>query len=225
MALFTALVDPRPGEVILDVGGYPATWTAQPQRARRVDCLNVHPIEWDSPAFPGHCIETLLGDGCALDLKDDSYDIVFSNSVIEHVGDWERQGAFAAEARRVGKRLWIQTPALECPLEPHYLAPFVHWLPVAMRRRLLRWFTPWGWMTRPSREEIDDTIAHTRLLSKKQMKTLFPDCRIITERLLWAIPKSYIACRTGDNPASRRTGLINQQAVRRSSAPCRGPDE
>jgi hypothetical protein len=56
-------------------------------------------------------------------MSDQEYDIAFSNSVIEHVGDWERQAAFASEIRRVGKNLWIQTPAKECPIEPHYLAP------------------------------------------------------------------------------------------------------
>ncbi len=53
--------------------------------------------------------------------------VVFSNSVIEHVGTWEDQQAFAAEVRRVGRRLWV--PAYECPIEPHYLAPLVHYLP------------------------------------------------------------------------------------------------
>ena len=196
MLKFEQIIDPQAGDAVLDVGGFPRTWIARPQTTRRIDCLNVHPIEWDAAAHPDHRITTTVGDGCALEHGDQSYEIVFSNSVIEHVGDWERQRAFADEVRRVGNRLWIQTPALECPLEPHYLAPFVHWLPIGVRRRVLRWLTPWGWMTRPSQDTVDEAIAFTRLISKKQMRELFPDCEIMTERLLWILPKSYVAYRT-----------------------------
>lgn len=38
-------------------------------------------------------------------------------------------------------------------------------------------------------------VDYTRLLTKSEMKRLFPDCRIITERMLWVIPKSHIALR------------------------------
>ena len=195
MARFEQLVRPKADDVVLDVGGYPETWTARPQLTRRVDCMNIHDVDWDASSAPDHRITTNIGDGCALEHADESYAIVFSNSVIEHVGDWQQQCAFAEEARRVGRNLWIQTPAFACPLEPHYLAPFVHWLPVAIRRRVLRWLTPWGWMEKPSQKKVDATIAFTRLLTKKQMKQLFPDCIILTERLFWILPKSYVAYR------------------------------
>lgn len=201
MNKFEAVVQPQVDDLVLDVGGYPGTWTERPQRTRRIDCLNIHPVNWDSEAAPDHQITTATGDGCALEFGEDDYDILFSNSVIEHVGDWENQRRFAGEARRVGKKLWIQTPAFACPLEPHYLAPFVHWLPVRIRRRLLRWFTPWGWMTKPSQEKVDETIAFTRLLRRKQIEQLFPDCTIFTERMLGIIPKSYVAYRV-DEPGT-----------------------
>ncbi len=203
MEKFEQIIQPDPGMKLLDVGGYPATWTSRPQLPTRIDCLNIHPVKWDDSDSPDHRITTGLGNGCALDLPDESYDILFSNSVLEHVGDWHRQRAFAEEARRVGKRLWIQTPALECPLEPHYFAPFVHWLPVSIRRRVLRWATPWGWIAKPTQEEVDETIAFTQLLTRKQMEELFPECVILTERLFWVIPKSYVAYRCeGDQAGS-----------------------
>jgi hypothetical protein len=161
----------------------------------------------------------MIGDGCALEQADRSYDILFSNSVIEHVGDWERQQAFAREVRRVGKKIWIQTPAFECPIEPHYLAPIVHWLPVAIRRRLLRWITPWGWLTKPSQEKIDETISLTRLLSKKQVKELFPDCVILTERLFRVFPKSYIVFRTDAGQETSVSGTSDRPVVSPNSHP------
>jgi len=140
-------------------------------------------------------LELVAGDACDLKYEDSSFDLVYSNSVIEHVGDFSRQKLFAEEARRVGGDLWVQTPAQECPLEPHYMAPFVHWLPVRVRRKLLRWFTPWGWLTKPDQKKIDVTIQYTQLLTKSQFITLFPDCEIYEEKLLGIIPKSYTAYR------------------------------
>ncbi len=195
ICLFEQIIKPSAGDVMLDVGGYPWFWTKSPQRAKRIDCVNLHTVNWKPESCPEHRITMQIGDGCALEYADSDYDILFSNSVIEHVGDWNRQQAFAREARRVGKRLWIQTPAYECPFEPHYLAFFVHWFPISIRRKLLRWFTPWGWMAKPNQEEIDKSINFTQLLTRKQMTQLFPDCQIITERLFVIFPKSYIAIR------------------------------
>lgn len=192
---FVETIHPVATDVILDVGGVPEQWLAIPQTAARIECLNVDKINWDNTKSPGHRITSVIGDGCNLGYTDKSYDILFSNSVIEHVGDWEHQQRFAHEVRRVGRKLWIQTPAFECPLEPHFLAPFVHWLPKIVRRRILRWLTPWGWIERPDQAKIDQTIAMTRLLTKRQVKELFPDCNIRTERLFVLFPKSYIAWR------------------------------
>lgn len=195
MAQFEAIMRPDRETAVLDVGGYPGTWTGQSQSSKRIDILNVHEIDWDASEFPNHDIKLLVGDGCQLDFENNSYGILFSNSVIEHVGDWDQQKRFASETRRVGKKLWIQTPAWECPIEPHFLCPFVHWLPVCLRRRVLRWFTPWGLMSKPSQNKIDETIESTRLLTKKQFCELFPDCVTLTERLFFIFPKSYVAYR------------------------------
>jgi Methyltransferase domain len=193
---FDEAMQPASNDLILDVGGVPNQWLASPQKAARIDCINVYEIEWDAASAPNHRITSTLGDGCHLSFPDRSYDIVYSNSVIEHVGDWESQKKFANEVRRVGKKLWIQTPAFECPIEPHFLAPFVHWLPVPIRRRLLRWFTPWGWIEKPDKAKVDRIIATTELLSRRQVRELFPDCNIRTERLFFLFPKSYIAWRS-----------------------------
>lgn len=195
MEKFESIINPSISDTLLDVGGYPNTWTARPQRTKRIDCLNIHDVHWEALDYPNHQINTVIGDGCSLEYNDNSFDILFSNSVIEHVGDWENQKRFAAEACRVARKIWVQTPAFECPIEPHFLAPFVHWLPVRIRRRVLRRFTLWGWIEKPSKEAIEEAIAFTQLLSKKRFRELFPDCTIITERLFFLFPKSYTAYR------------------------------
>ena len=74
-------------------------------------------------------VRYVQGDACALPFADGEFDIVFSNAVIEHVGDRERQRLFVAEALRVGRRVFITTPNRRFPVEVHTRLPFVHWLP------------------------------------------------------------------------------------------------
>ena len=193
--LFLRLMRPRLSDILLDVGGYPEFWMSHPQPVKRIDTLNLQAVPWSPQHTPNRDIRTLVGDGCALAMADKIYDIGFSNSVIEHVGSWERQLQFASEIRRVAKALWVQTPAYECPIEPHYLTPFVHYLPRSFQKLMLRWCTLWGWIERPNADQINSMVETTRLVRKSEMRQLFPDCEIVTERMLWIIPKSYIAIR------------------------------
>jgi hypothetical protein len=151
---FQELLNPGGDDTLLDIGGYPGDWTAYPPMVGRIDILNLQPVRFDQGSFPDHNIQTLIGDGRNLEAADSSYDIVFSNSVIEHLGNLKDQQRFANEVRRVGKALWIQTPAKEFFFEPHYLAPFLHWLPRSAQSQLARNFTLWGWMQRPTRLEV-----------------------------------------------------------------------
>ena len=193
--LFLRLLKPVASDIILDVGGYPWVWTSHPHPVKRIDTLNIHEVSWRADSSPAHDIRVLIGDGCSLAMPDESYDIGFSNSVIEHVGSWDRQQQFASEIRRVARYLWVQTPAYEFPFEPHYMTPFIHYIPRSIQKKILRWWTLWGWIERPTRDQINFMVETTRLLRKSEMQQLFPDCEIITEKILWIIPKSYIAIR------------------------------
>ena len=192
---FETLLCLKPTDRLLDVGGHPQTWITRPQIVSQVDCLNIVAISFDTSLYQHHKIQMMVGDGCELPMKASSYDVVFSNSVIEHVGGWSDQVKFASEVRRVGQRLWIQTPAYECFIEPHLLAPFIHWLPMPYRKKLARRFTLWGLLEKPSQTEIDKFVSGVQLLRKRQMADLFPDCEIITERMFFIFPKSHIAVR------------------------------
>lgn len=194
-AWFIRLLSPQLTQRLLDVGGHPGFWRQYAPILQSIDTLNVYSVEWNDAIFPDHHIRTMVGDGCALQFADKHYDIAFSNSVIEHVGSWEKQQAFAKEIRRVGKSIWVQTPAFGCPIEPHYLAPFVHWLPKKVQLKIVRWVTPWGLIQRPSVKQVNKMVETTRLLKKREIQILFPDCKIYTEHLLGIIPKSYVAVR------------------------------
>jgi len=193
--LFLEYLKPQKSDILLDVGGYPWFWLSHPQPVAQIDVLNIHKIDWDASQHPNYNIKTIIGDGCSLNLPDKSYDIGFSNSVIEHVGSWEKQKRFAAEIRRVANAIWVQTPAFECPIEPHYIAPCIHYFPPNVQKKIIRWTSVWGWLERPDKNKINEMVENTRLLRKSEMIELFPDCKIITEKLFGLIPKSYIAVR------------------------------
>jgi len=172
---------------VLDVGGTPSTWSGV---KLPVTVLNREPPHsWDDNSS----VDFVLGDGTRMDYADGAFEVVYCNSVIEHLGSYERQAKLADEIRRVGAGYWVQTPALCFPIEPHYLTPLVHWLPRRARRRVLP-YTIWGLVSRPSREYMDAMIDEIRLVTKRELTELFPDATIIPERFAGLV-KSWIVVR------------------------------
>jgi SAM-dependent methyltransferase len=115
------------GAKVLDVGCGPLGLRAlEPE----LDVTGVDVIA--QPGYPGAFVQ---GDPAAgLPFADGEFDLVYANSVIEHVPP-ERREAFARELRRVGRGWYVQTPARSFPIEPHSLLPGAHWLPARLRRR------------------------------------------------------------------------------------------
>ncbi len=81
-------------------------------------------------------IRYVQGDACALPFADGEFDVVFSNAVLEHVGDHARQRLFVSEALRVGRRVFLTTPNRRFPVEVHTRLPVVHWLPDRLAHRV-----------------------------------------------------------------------------------------
>lgn len=187
--LFHRLMRPLPDQRILDVGGYHGFWLLMECR-NPVTCLNIRIPPLSAPLPPQ--FSYVQGDGLNLPYGKGEYDIVFSNSVIEHLGTFENQKRFAAEIRRVGKSYWVQTPNRWFPVEPHLLTPLIHYLPKVLQKHLLRWCTVWGLVSRPTRDQVETFLAEVRLLTEGEMKELFPDARIVSERFL-GFKKSFIA--------------------------------
>jgi SAM-dependent methyltransferase len=80
-------------------------------------------------------VRYVQGDACSLPFADGTFDLYFSNAVIEHVGGEERQRAFVREAVRVAGRVFVTTPNRWFPLEVHTRLPLVHWLPAPAAHR------------------------------------------------------------------------------------------
>lgn len=189
-ALFHKIMRPEATNEILDVGGYHWFWSSM-NCPSRITCLN---LEVPETAYDTAKFSYVRGDGRCLPFGEKAFDIVFSNSVIEHVGSLDDQRKFAEEIRRVGKKYWVQTPNKWFFVEPHLITPWIHYLPPGLQKKLVRYFTIWGLVTKPSRDQVDRFLATTRLLTGKELKRLFPDGKIYRERFL-LFTKSFVVYR------------------------------
>ncbi len=178
---------------ILDVGGTEIFWDTMQFNSspHRITLLNLDAAPARSSSF-----RSIAGDARKMpEFKDKEFDIVFSNSVIEHVGSFTDQQAMAGEIRRVGLKYFLQTPSYSFPFEPHFLFPFFHWLPVKLRIWLVYTFhLGWYGSNVKNWAEAKDAVTSIRLLKKSELHNLFPDAVILKERL-FGLTKSFIVIR------------------------------
>lgn len=192
MIKFLELLKPREGEPMLDVGGNPELWQEVGYEGPIV-FLNIVPPD-NRVSLPPGCTY-IQGDGRSLPFGSGEFSVVFSNSVIEHVGDWEDQQRFASEIQRVGQRYWVQTPNRRFPLEPHMNFPAFQWLPEAVARVVVAsWPLSYHWRDGLSSEEAWQAVQRTRLVTVSEMRRLFPQAAIWRERAL-TLTKSIVAYR------------------------------
>ncbi len=172
---------------VLDVGGHPDIWSHLAELPRLTMVNLVFPVH----KLPG--VEYVIADARALPFRDGAFEVVYSNSVIEHVGNASDQGRFASEIIRVaGRGYFVQTPNRWFPVEPHLLTPLIHFLPRRWQRALIRNFSVWGLVTRPSHRMIEAFLDSTLLLTASQMACLFPRATISSESFLF-LKKALIA--------------------------------
>lgn len=179
---------------ILDVGGSPEIWSFSNLKPQ-LTILNMP----SALATPSEHRNLVGADGRMLPFSDGAFDIVFSNSVIEHVGNREDQRLFAREVSRVGKNYWIQTPNRQFPFEHHVMLPAIHFLPKRWQGVVVSRFTGWEHVVHPTADERRNYLHHflheLNLLDAADMEALFPEANVIKERFL-GIPKSLIAVRS-----------------------------
>lgn len=150
LALFRELMllIPQPAK-ILDVGGRECFWQSagfldREIRDVKITLININPREAQA-THPN--VKSVVGDATKMKFEDNEFDVVFSNSVIEHVGNYNAQLQMAQEVMRVGKRYFVQTPNLYFPIEPHFVFPCFQFLPLKLRVWLMSNFDL-GWHKR-----------------------------------------------------------------------------
>jgi hypothetical protein len=158
------------GGCMLDVGGDPGIVGEFVGLYRKFDeVVIVNLTVPRTEDWGGIRVKNVVADGRKLPFGDGSFEWVFSNAVIEHVGAWPAQQQFANEIRRVASRgYFVTTPNKFFPLEPHAMLPFYQFLPQRAQRKVAP-YSP-GYLR--EYEEI-------HLLSSQQMKVLFPEARVV----------------------------------------------
>ena len=174
---------------VVDLGGRISFWTQLPVRPKHVHVVNLE----EAPAEIPEWAEISHGDACALPpgIAARRYDLAFSNSVIEHVGGHERRLRFAESVHMLAPAHWVQTPYRYFPVEPHWIAPGMQFLPVAARREVARKW-PLAYTPGRTREEALTRVLWTELVDKTQMRAYFPDSTLRLEKVA-GLTKSLIA--------------------------------
>lgn len=184
IAFFIELVSSLPKPLqILDIGGTEWFWEKMGlvgHEEWRITILNVSEFETHYSNM-----KSIAGDARDMrDVRDQEFDVVFSNSVIEHVGGYEEQRQMAKEVERVGKRYFLQTPNFYFPFEPHFLFPFFQFFPLWFKAFMLQHFSL-GWYSKiPDKEQAIETANSIRLLKKRELREIFPKATIREEKFL-----------------------------------------
>jgi hypothetical protein len=187
MRLFQNIITPAEGMRVLDLGGRPEIWDYV-KPVLEITCLNLPGI-LNASYETHHKIKFVEGDACNIaDYNFGDFDIVFSNSVLEHVGDIRKRIQFANEVKRLSKTYWVQTPCKYFPIEAHCGMPFWWFYPQWLKTYFLsRWskkLPAWAEM-----------VSGTTVISEPELKNLLPDSTIITEYFIF--PKSLVAYSVG----------------------------
>ena len=178
---------------ILDVGGKETIWSREgfctPSAINKfqITILNIYKEKTSSPN-----IISIVGDARNMsEFADGEFDMVFSNSVIEHVGNYNDKMQMAKEIQRVGKKYFVQTPNFYFPIEPHFVYPFFQFLPLQIKVWILMHI---GRRRKKvaSREQAKNIVNGINLLTKKEFIKLFPKAIIFEEKFL-GLTKSFIA--------------------------------
>jgi hypothetical protein len=178
---------------ILDIGGTSDYWDMMTAGLSLDPQLHITLLNTEATPVPRPNFRALVGDGRAMpQFADHQFDIVFSNSTIEHVGPFADQRRMADEVRRIGRRYYIQTPNRYFPIEPHFVFPFFQFLPIALRVWLIQHFNL-GWYSRiQDRQAALREVTGIRLLSRGEFAQLFPEATIFEEKF-YGLVKSFVA--------------------------------
>jgi hypothetical protein len=175
---------------VLDLGGTVTSWLRAPVRPAGVHVVNLQPEDANPPPW----IRTTHGDACNLDhAARGHYDLVYSNSVLEHVGGHHQRQRFAETVHAMAPAHWVQAPYRYFPVEAHWLFPGFQFLPLAARAQVAM-----HWPLAAPRPEDRVSALHLalgiELPTKSEMNLYFPGSEIRVERM-YGLPKSLIAVR------------------------------
>ncbi len=179
---------------VLDVGGTAYFW--KDREMVKSGKLQITLLNLEEEKNLSNGIKSMAGNATDLSMfEENHFDLVFSNSVIEHLYTWENQQKMARECQRICKKYFIQTPNKHFFVEAHYAIPFIQYMPKRLTYSILT-------KTRLSRlrkwepQDAQQYLDEIRLINKREMQELFPDAKIYHEKML-GMTKSFTAHNMG----------------------------
>lgn len=175
---FISLTRPSKDSTLLDVGVADKEYSPfdnylekKYPYPNKITALSIHPLNQFREKYPMICAFTYKGG--KFPFREKQFDIVFSNAVIEHVGDFDKQLYFIKELNRVSQQFYFTTPAKEFPIEVHTLYPFIHWLNKDIFNKTVS-FLGKGWAAG----------SYMNLLRKKDLLKLMTSLRIAEYKIM-----------------------------------------
>ena len=177
--LFLRIVDPEPGHSILDVGFAEIEYSAVDNYLERsypypekITALGIVDSKEFQKRYPK--VKTVIYDGKIFPFPDKSFDVCWSNAVLEHVGTREDQVHFLREIARVSDIAFITTPNRLFPMEVHTRTLMLHLLPkrvfdAYLRRIGKRWATG-KYMNLLSGRQLKQLLSRAGISDYKIMK-------------------------------------------------------
>jgi hypothetical protein len=176
---------------VLDLGGTVNSWRLAPAQPKHLTLLN--PVPQDTGTA---WATSLVGDACAppASLTEEHFDLVYSNSVLEHIGGHFRREQFSEVVHEAADHHWVQTPYRYFPIEPHWVFPWFQHLPPTAQTTISRVWPLGNYGSIVNREETLPHVLDIELLDMTQMRHYFPGSKIAHERVM-GLTKSLIAFR------------------------------
>jgi hypothetical protein len=175
---------------VLDLGGTALSWRTTGLRAESVLLVNL-----DDPGEPAEpWLTHVQADACGGGFG--KFDLVFSNSLLEHLGGHARRRQFIDVIEESAPAWWVQTPYRYFPIEPHWVFPGFQFLPFRMRQVITLHWTAGHQQRTKDNAEAAELVASVELMSATEMRAYFPTSEMWFERVA-GVPKSIVAIRTG----------------------------
>ena len=174
---------------VLDLGGTPRSWLIAPEMPAHVTTVNLLDLEQPDDDR----ITVVTGNACDPSdfVRNKAYDLVFSNSLMEHVGGHLPRLQLADVIAKSAPRYWVQTPYRYFPVEPHWVFPGMQFLPLKARAFVAQTW-PGGNRDVSTAEQSIDDCEWVELLDITAMRSYFPDAVIWHERFAGLV-KSIVA--------------------------------
>lgn len=177
---------------IIDLGGtvtFWKNWAISDDGSLQITLINNHHIDKEAVGYDNSLkyIQEIIKDATTLNVDDyKNYDVIFSNSMIEHLESWDMQKKICQEIENSGISYFIQIPNKKSIIDPHFphlLVPFFAMYPKKLQAYLL---TIHGFNGGRSMSYPDSIVrmGYYNPIDERMLRKLLPGGNLVPESFL-----------------------------------------